>query len=100
MNAVELAHLRRGVIQFEVETKSTRHNIAAYRLAELLGIDDMLPVYVERSWAGNPGSISWWLPGEDGRGGVLDQPAMINDRLTLPPYSSYEASRGRALHIL
>jgi hypothetical protein len=31
-------------------------------LAELLGIDDMLPVYVERSWGGNPGSLSWWLP--------------------------------------
>ena len=41
---------------------SYKYNIAAYRLAELLGIDDMLPVYVERSWGGNPGSLSWWLP--------------------------------------
>jgi hypothetical protein len=31
-------------------------------LAELLGLDDMLPVYVERKWKGNPGSLSWWLP--------------------------------------
>jgi hypothetical protein len=22
----------------------------------------MLPVYVERSWGGKPGSLSWWLP--------------------------------------
>jgi len=22
----------------------------------------MMPVYVERSWKGNPGSLSWWLP--------------------------------------
>ncbi len=41
---------------------SYKYNIAAYRLAELLGIDDMMPVYVERSWAGTPGSLSWWLP--------------------------------------
>jgi hypothetical protein len=31
-------------------------------LAELLGIDDLLPVYVERKWQGNLGSLSWWLP--------------------------------------
>jgi len=41
---------------------SYKYNIAAYGLAELLGLDDMLPVYVERSWQGNPGSLSWWLP--------------------------------------
>lgn len=41
---------------------SYKYNIAAYALAELLGLDDMLPVYVERSWQGNSGSLSWWLP--------------------------------------
>ena len=41
---------------------SYKYNIAAYRLAELLGMDDMLPVYVERKWQGNSGSLSWWLP--------------------------------------
>jgi hypothetical protein len=41
---------------------SYKYNIAAYALAELLGLDDMLPVYVERSWRGNAGSLSWWLP--------------------------------------
>jgi len=41
---------------------SYKYNIAAYGLAELLGLDDMLPVYVERSWGGNSGSLSWWLP--------------------------------------
>jgi hypothetical protein len=43
-------------------TDSYRYNIAAYQLAELLGLDDMLPVYVERKWQGKSGSISWWLP--------------------------------------
>ena len=41
---------------------SYKYNIAAYELAELLGMDDMLPVYVERKWGGNTGSLSWWLP--------------------------------------
>lgn len=41
---------------------SYKYNIAAYVLAELVGMDDMLPVYVERKWAGNVGSLSWWLP--------------------------------------
>ncbi|MBZ5652033.1 MAG: hypothetical protein LAO18_16295 [Acidobacteriia bacterium] len=41
---------------------SYKYNIAAYQLAEMLGIDDMLPVYVERKWKGETGSLSWWLP--------------------------------------
>jgi hypothetical protein len=41
---------------------SYRYNIAAYRLAEMLGLDDLLPVYVERRWQGQTGSLSWWLP--------------------------------------
>jgi hypothetical protein len=41
---------------------SYRYNIAAYRLAKLVGMEDMIAVYVERRWNGNPGSISWWIP--------------------------------------
>jgi hypothetical protein len=41
---------------------SYKYNIAAYRLAELVGLADMLPVYVERKWQGKTGSLSWWLP--------------------------------------
>jgi hypothetical protein len=41
---------------------SYKYNIAAYMIAELIGMDDMLPVYVERKWQGNTGSLSWWLP--------------------------------------
>ena len=37
---------------------SYKYNIAAYTLAEMLGIDDMMPVYVERKYAGNNGSLS------------------------------------------
>src|SRR6202163_2211714 len=41
---------------------SYKYNIAAYALAELIGMDDMLPVYVERKYGGQEGSLSWWLP--------------------------------------
>ena len=41
---------------------SYKYNIAAYQLAELVAMDDMLPVYVERKWEGKAGSLSWWLP--------------------------------------
>ena len=40
--------------------RDTYHfNIAGYQLARLLGLDDMVPVYVERSWNGMRGSMSW-----------------------------------------
>ena len=41
---------------------SYKYNIAGFTLAEMLGLDDMVPVYVERKWGGNTGSLSWWLP--------------------------------------
>jgi len=40
---------------------SYHYNIAAYELACLLGIDDMVPVTVEREWQGKKGSLSWWV---------------------------------------
>jgi hypothetical protein len=42
---------------------SYKYNIAAYAVAEMIGFDDMMPVYVERKWEGRVGSLSWWLPG-------------------------------------
>ena len=35
------------------------YNIAGYRIAKLLGIDDTVPVYTERSWNRKKGAISW-----------------------------------------
>jgi hypothetical protein len=57
---------------------SYKYNIAAYALAELLGIDDMLPVYVERKWHGDIGSLSWWLPVK------MDEAERYKRRLTAP----------------
>lgn len=41
---------------------SYMYNIAAYELATLLGIEYMMPVYVERRVSGQIGSISWFVP--------------------------------------
>jgi hypothetical protein len=40
---------------------SYKYNIAAYNLSGLLGLDHMMPVYVERRWNGQLGSISWFV---------------------------------------
>ncbi|MFQ5790225.1 MAG: hypothetical protein ACE5JI_07065 [Acidobacteriota bacterium] len=37
------------------------YNIAAFDLAELLGLDDMVPVTVERRWRSKTGALSWWI---------------------------------------
>ena len=38
------------------------YDIAGYRIARLLGMDDMVPVYAERKWKGTTGAISWRIP--------------------------------------
>jgi len=57
---------------------SYKYNLAAYALAELLGIDDMLPVYVERKWQGNRGSLSWWLPIQ------MDEEERMKQKIAVP----------------
>lgn len=58
---------------------SYKYNIAAYSLAELIGMDDIVPVYVERKWQGNPGSLSWWLPVKMDEGERLKQKIEVPD---------------------
>jgi hypothetical protein len=40
---------------------SYRYNLAAYALAGLVGLDHMMPPYVERRWNGQTGSMGWWV---------------------------------------
>jgi hypothetical protein len=40
---------------------SYKFNIAAYRLAKLLGINSMVPMSVEREVNGKTGSMTWWV---------------------------------------
>jgi hypothetical protein len=57
----DVMKLNNGAVELNF-VDSYKYNIAAYALAELLGIDDLLPVYVERKYEGKVGSLSWWLP--------------------------------------
>jgi hypothetical protein len=62
---------------------SYKYNIAAYALAELIGMDDMLPVYVGRKWNGNEGSMSWWLPVK------MDEAERHKQKLTAPDVNAW-----------
>jgi hypothetical protein len=57
---------------------SYKYNIAAYELAALLGMDDIIPVYVERKWEGNSGSLSWWLSVK------MDEAERYKQKITAP----------------
>jgi hypothetical protein len=57
---------------------SYKYNIAAYTLAEMLGLEDMLPVYVERKYKGDSGSLSWWLPVK------MDEEDRVKQKITAP----------------
>jgi hypothetical protein len=74
--------LRTGNEQMFVD--SYKYNIAAYSLAELIGMDDMLPVYVERSWRGNTGSLSWWLPAK------MDEEDRVKKKIEVPDAEAWD----------
>jgi hypothetical protein len=52
---------RDGTVEFNFRD-SYKYDIAAYELAKLLGLGDMMPVTVARKWGGHEGALSWWLP--------------------------------------
>lgn len=49
---------RAGEVNF---VDSYKYNIAAYEIARLLALDDMMPVTVERRYMGRTGSLTWWV---------------------------------------
>ena len=52
---------QRGAVTELNFVDSYKYNIAAYNIAGLLDLDHMMPVYVERRWNGQTGSISWFV---------------------------------------
>jgi hypothetical protein len=57
---------------------SYKYDIAAYELAKLVGLGDMMPVTVERSWGGRRGALSWWLPNK------MDEEQRLKNKV-IPP---------------
>jgi hypothetical protein len=59
---------------------SYAYNIAAYRLAELIGLDDMMPVTVEREYEHHKGSLVWWVDAAMDEGERRKQKLFAPDR--------------------
>lgn len=57
---------------------SWKYNIAAYRLARMLGIE-MIPPSVERRWEGDPASFTWWVDDV-----ILDDQARLEQKAQPP----------------
>lgn len=55
-----------------------RYNLAAYALAGLVGLDDMMPVYVERNYNGKTGSLSWWVDT------MMDEGERLKKKIAVP----------------
>jgi hypothetical protein len=57
-----------------------KYNVAAYRLATILGIGDMVPPSIERNVGGNTSAVTWWIDNSmmelDRRKKHLDAPDM------------------------
>jgi hypothetical protein len=63
---------------------SYRYNIAAYRLARILDLDDIVPVSVERKWRRKNGAFTWWVDDV-----LMDEEEMKEKGLKAPDESSW-----------
>lgn len=57
---------------------SWRYNVAAYRLARLVGLEAMMPVTVEYRYQGRSGSLSWWAES------LMDEGRRLKEKVTPP----------------
>lgn len=55
-----------------------KYDIAAYELAKLLGLGDMMPVTVPRDYKGESGALSWFLPV------MMDEATRLQKKITPP----------------
>jgi hypothetical protein len=62
---------------------SYKFNIAAFELAKMLGLGDMMPVTVERKWERKIGSLSWWLPS------VMSEEKRLSKNIEPPDRNAY-----------
>jgi len=55
------------------------YDLAAYSIAELLELDSMMPVTVQRTWNGKKGALSWWVPT------LMDEKERLAKKVEPPP---------------
>ncbi|HEV3139542.1 MAG TPA: hypothetical protein VGY57_03450 [Vicinamibacterales bacterium] len=59
------------------------YDLAAYNIAELVGLDTMMPVTVPRSWNGMRGALSWWVPT------LMDEKERLAKKIQPPPSAGW-----------
>jgi hypothetical protein len=57
---------------------SYKYSLAAYKLAELLGLDGMMPVHVERMWDNQKGALAWWVDAQ------MDEGTRLKKKIEVP----------------
>ena len=57
---------------------SYKYSLAAYKLAELVGLDGMMPVHVERTWDGQKGALAWWVDAQ------MDEGTRLKNKVEVP----------------
>jgi hypothetical protein len=55
------------------------YNIAAFKLAMLIGLPDLVPPAVERTWNGKKGALVWWVKAQFDEEGRLKKKAVPPD---------------------
>lgn len=63
---------------------SWKFNVAAYKLAEMLGIDYMVPMSVERNVGGAAASVTWWVDDV-----LMDEGQRLKDKAQPPDIASW-----------
>jgi hypothetical protein len=58
---------------------SYEYDLAAYNIAELVDLDKMMPVTVARTWNGQKGAVSWWVPT------LMDEKERLAKKVEPPP---------------
>jgi hypothetical protein len=82
--AFSAVHEHKNVERFEggrVEldfVDSYKFTLAAYKVAELVGLDHMMPVHVEREWRGQKGALAWWVDAK------MDEGERLKSKVQVP----------------
>jgi len=63
---------------------SWKFNVAAWKLARLLGLDDMMPPYIERKFKGDSASYSWWVDDV-----MMDEETRTKKNMTAPDLDAW-----------
>jgi hypothetical protein len=58
---------------------SYAYDLAAYEIAKLVGLGNMMPVTVQRKWQAQTGALSWWVPTK------MDEGERLKKKIQPPP---------------